>query len=357
MNKLYTGTVHELGFGGCSHKHFTLVDHFVSDRILKSVSHANLPYKFITCARETPVGSTMREYHFTVEIGGISCPFFFKVEDVKHEITYARFNPQEINDVNDCKRKLNNAHTEYETSGLRPLFDDEDDEKVDTGVNNSETKESHNEYDMYEGMGYGNYGNFDDEMMYGQVHHTNQKGKYDDYDLAGIFDEPESQHTEEIIGGKEMHFRNQKVAPQPDNKEPDEDNTPTTTHKINPDDERPLDIGRSGFKVGGWANCSPRNLVHVKQMLAHFAAMEILKGITTYKENITSCKTQVVEGINYKIELTFNSETCVSGSPRTFTAITTSARATRPLRSVPRISPIATSEITLKLSPINYIIL
>ena len=140
-------TGHELGFDGCSHEHFVIVDHFVQEEILKNISHAKLSYEFKQCRREAPVGSVFRNYDFKVQIGSALCKFSFSVDDVDTHITYANFTPLEVEDMNHCKAALHEAYIETsdlaplfsefdndETSGLKPLFEGDDETETQQPV-------------------------------------------------------------------------------------------------------------------------------------------------------------------------------------------------------------------------------
>jgi Cystatin domain len=62
--------------------------------------------------------------------------------------------------------------------------------------------------------------------------------------------------------------------------------------------------------VGGYRTCDLELLKTIPTLFTILANQNVLKGFKLYLENITDCKSQVVNGVNYKITTSINEEVC-----------------------------------------------
>lgn len=332
-------TGHELGFDGCSHHHFVIVDHFLQEEILKNLSHAKLSYEFKKCNRETPVGSVFRNYNFDVQIGSALCKFSFNVADVDTHITYDRFSPLEIQDMNHCKSALHEAY--FENPDLAPLLSNFEDTNVSNPVqthaeelrevfetapvqefenqikedltpSNKDISIQTDEQDEEEEIDYRTYIPVHQHEQHEQQDEIDPRAQYAgikglfkehsevDYGTYGIFDNDETDKVEEIGSTEEIVFHNQKASTQPV-----EDEEKPIVHREDPNDSRAI-----GGMAGGWTDCKRNSKLEAQKLLTELANLNVLKAVITYTENITKCQLQVVAGMNYKLELSYNDDVC-----------------------------------------------
>lgn len=62
--------------------------------------------------------------------------------------------------------------------------------------------------------------------------------------------------------------------------------------------------------MGGWQECSEKNLRHVPRFFNVLSARGLIYGIHIYTENVIHCEQQVVNGLNFNVKVGFNDSVC-----------------------------------------------
>ena len=327
----------ELGVDQCSHQHFLIVDKFFIDSIWKHIEAPQHNYKFVQCSREAHVGSKYREYKFAVEMGEVECNFTFKVHDVTTEKTLEEFNPLEINDFNKCKEAIHARYPviekkqdlinqinadDIETSDLHPLFSDipevaHKDDIETSGLHplfsdipevahkdDIETSDLHPLFSDIPEI------NGDDKEITKILKNDVKKIENDlDYDLSDIFDESNVDWTgpHREITDIDNEEQDSKLIEQ---KRFNRLNTQAPAQKSSLFSIEEPEVKREPVLLGGYRTCDLEIVKTIPTLFTILANQNVLKGIHLYLENITECKTQVVNGINYKITTSINEEVC-----------------------------------------------
>lgn len=62
--------------------------------------------------------------------------------------------------------------------------------------------------------------------------------------------------------------------------------------------------------MGGWRDCDESEKKKVPGVFAQLMAQDKIKGLHVYTQNVSECKAQLVNGLNYNVVLSFNSKKC-----------------------------------------------
>ena len=124
-----------------------------------------------------------------------------------------------------------------------------------------------------------------------------------DMDISSLFEE---ENDNSANSDEKLHFLNAKNADEPKTRKNlgmvEEDLENETV----PEDNTPV----KKFIAGGFSKCNTHTLKQIPHLFITLANQNVLKSVVVYSENVTKCEVQVVAGLNYKLTITLNDESC-----------------------------------------------